>query len=110
MSSRLPTFESGEISFASVCFPAVSVAHWEQLQQEKEDQEHRFEAELQGLRAQQRSELGALEERLKAQHAEETESLQGHQRAELEELQFRHQEQVQHAETDSNVLTCSGFY
>ncbi|XP_027854685.1 microtubule-associated tumor suppressor candidate 2 isoform X4 [Xiphophorus couchianus] len=74
---------------------AVSVAHWEQLQQEKEDQEHRFEAELQGLRAQQRSELGALEERLKARHTEETESLQAHQQAELEELQFRHQEQLE---------------
>ncbi|XP_014836808.1 PREDICTED: microtubule-associated tumor suppressor candidate 2-like isoform X1 [Poecilia mexicana] len=74
---------------------AVSVAHWEQLQQEKEDQERRFEAELQGLRAQQRSELGALEERLKARHAEDTESLQAHQRAELEELRFRHQEQLE---------------
>ncbi|XP_054883765.1 microtubule-associated tumor suppressor candidate 2 isoform X2 [Poeciliopsis prolifica] len=74
---------------------AVSVAHWEQLQQEKEDQEQRFEAELQGLQAQQRRELGELEERLKARHTEETESLQAHQRAELEELQFRHQEQLE---------------
>ncbi|XP_008424579.1 microtubule-associated tumor suppressor candidate 2 homolog isoform X1 [Poecilia reticulata] len=74
---------------------AVSVAHWEQLQQEKEDQERRFEAELQGLRAEQRSELGALEERLKARHAEDTESLLAHQRAELEELRFRHQEQLE---------------
>ncbi|MEQ2249129.1 Microtubule-associated tumor suppressor candidate 2 [Ilyodon furcidens] len=74
---------------------AVSVAHWEQLQQEKEDQERRFEAELQGLRTQQQKELGALEERLKARHIEETESLQAHQRAELEELRFRHQEQLE---------------
>ncbi|XP_038150309.1 microtubule-associated tumor suppressor candidate 2 isoform X3 [Cyprinodon tularosa] len=74
---------------------AVSVAHWEQLQQEKGDQERRFEAELQGLRAQQQRDLGALEERLKAQHIEKTESLQAHQRAELEELRSRHQEQLE---------------
>ncbi|KAK5616415.1 hypothetical protein CRENBAI_011724 [Crenichthys baileyi] len=74
---------------------AVSVAHWEQLQQEKEVQERRFEAELQGLRTQQQKELGALEERLKARHIEDTESLQAHQRAELEELRFRHQEQLE---------------
>ncbi|KAM4742743.1 microtubule-associated tumor suppressor candidate 2 homolog [Anableps anableps] len=74
---------------------AVSVAHWEQLQQEKEDQECHFEAELQGLQAQQQRELGALEERLKTRHIEETESLQAQQRAELEELRFRHQQQLE---------------
>ncbi|XP_036005541.1 microtubule-associated tumor suppressor candidate 2 isoform X4 [Fundulus heteroclitus] len=74
---------------------AVSVAHWEQLQQEKEDQERRFEAELQGLRAQQQRELGALEERLKARHVEETRGLQAHQQAELEELRSTHQEQLE---------------
>uniref|UniRef100_I3JE43 Microtubule associated scaffold protein 2 n=1 Tax=Oreochromis niloticus TaxID=8128 RepID=I3JE43_ORENI len=73
---------------------AVSVAHWEQLQQEKEELERRFESELQGLRAQQQKELGALEERLKAQHVDETNSLQALQRAELEELHFKQQEQV----------------
>uniref|UniRef100_A0A3B5ANU3 Microtubule associated tumor suppressor candidate 2a n=1 Tax=Stegastes partitus TaxID=144197 RepID=A0A3B5ANU3_9TELE len=76
------------------CVPAFSVAHWEQLQQEKEELERRFEAELQGLRAQQQRELGALEERLKAQHMDETENLQAQQRAELEELRFKQQEQV----------------
>uniref|UniRef100_A0A1A7YWZ0 Microtubule associated tumor suppressor candidate 2 n=1 Tax=Iconisemion striatum TaxID=60296 RepID=A0A1A7YWZ0_9TELE len=74
---------------------AFSVAHWEQLQQEKEDLERRFEAELQGLRAQQQRELGALEERLKARHMDETRSLQAQQRAELEELQFQQQEQLE---------------
>uniref|UniRef100_A0A3B5ANW7 Uncharacterized protein n=1 Tax=Stegastes partitus TaxID=144197 RepID=A0A3B5ANW7_9TELE len=73
---------------------AFSVAHWEQLQQEKEELERRFEAELQGLRAQQQRELGALEERLKAQHMDQTENLQAQQRAELEELRFKQQEQV----------------
>ncbi|XP_037837720.1 microtubule-associated tumor suppressor candidate 2 isoform X2 [Kryptolebias marmoratus] len=74
---------------------AFSVAHWEQLQQEKEDLERRFEAELQGLRAQQQRELGALEERLKARHMDEAERLQVQQRAELEELSFRQQEQLE---------------
>lgn len=75
-------------------FQAFSVAHWEQLQQEKEDLEQRFEAELRGLWAQQQRELGALEERLKAGHADETERLQVQQRAELEELRFSQREQV----------------
>ncbi|XP_040902493.1 microtubule-associated tumor suppressor candidate 2 [Toxotes jaculatrix] len=74
---------------------AFSVAHWEQLQQEKEELERRFEAELQGLRAQQQRELGALEERLKAQHMAETESLQAQQRAELKELRVKQQEQIE---------------
>lgn len=76
--------------------PAFSVAHWEQLQQEKEELERRFEAELQGLRAQQQKELGALEERLKAQHTAESKSLQAQQRVELEELRVKQQEQVCH--------------
>lgn len=74
--------------------PAFSVAHWEQLQQEKQELECRFKAELQGLRAQQRRELGALEERLKAQHMAETKSLHSQHQSELEELQFQQQEQV----------------
>eukprot|EP00064_Thunnus_orientalis_P000746 superscaffoldBa00000042_g747 len=74
---------------------AFSVAHWEQLQQEKEELERRFEAELQGLRAQQQKELGALEERLKAQHTAESKSLQAQQRAELEELRVKQQEQIE---------------
>lgn len=74
--------------------PAFSVAHWEQLQQEKQELECRFKAELQGLRAQQQRELGALEERLKAGHMAETESLRGQHQTELEELQFQQQEQV----------------
>nr|XP_015806821.2 microtubule-associated tumor suppressor candidate 2 isoform X1 [Nothobranchius furzeri] len=74
---------------------AFSVAHWEQLQQEKEDLERRFEAELQGLRAQQQRELGALEERLKARHMDEARSLQAQQQAELDELQFQQQEQLE---------------
>uniref|UniRef100_A0A3Q3M3B3 Microtubule associated scaffold protein 2 n=1 Tax=Mastacembelus armatus TaxID=205130 RepID=A0A3Q3M3B3_9TELE len=73
---------------------AFSVAHWEQLQQEKEELERRFKAELQGLQAQQQRELGALEERLKAQHMVDTESLRAQQRAKLEELQVKQQEQV----------------
>ncbi|CAN9511021.1 unnamed protein product [Ophioblennius macclurei] len=74
---------------------AFSVAHWEKLQQEKEELERRFEAELQGLRAQQQRELGALEERLKTQHVEQTKNLQAQQRAELEELRFKQQEQLE---------------
>ncbi|XP_061575730.1 microtubule-associated tumor suppressor candidate 2 isoform X2 [Cololabis saira] len=74
---------------------AFSVAHWEQLQQEKEGLERRFEAELQGLQAQQQRELGALEERLRARHADETENLQARQRAELEELRLTQREQLE---------------
>nr|XP_040040671.1 microtubule-associated tumor suppressor candidate 2 isoform X2 [Gasterosteus aculeatus aculeatus] len=74
---------------------AFSVAHWEQLQQEKEALERRFEAELQGLRAQQQRELGRLEERLKAKHAAEAKSLQAQQRDELEELRVQQQEQIE---------------
>ncbi|XP_074535089.1 microtubule-associated tumor suppressor candidate 2 isoform X2 [Halichoeres trimaculatus] len=74
---------------------AFSVAHWEKLQQEKEEQERRFEAELQGLRAKQQRELGALEERLKAQHMAEAESLQAEHQGELEELRFKQQEQIE---------------
>lgn len=76
------------------CVPAFSVAHWEQLQQEKEELEQRFEAELQGLRAQQQRELGALEERLKAQHMAECKSLKAQQYAELQDLRVKQQEQV----------------
>nr|XP_043887644.1 microtubule-associated tumor suppressor candidate 2-like isoform X1 [Solea senegalensis] len=74
---------------------AFSVAHWEQLQREKEEQERRFEAELQRLRARQQRELGALEERLRSQHAAEMENLQTQQRAEMEELQDQQQEQME---------------
>ncbi|KAF7668220.1 hypothetical protein LDENG_00026150 [Lucifuga dentata] len=74
---------------------AFSVARWEQLQQEKEELERRFESELQGLRAQQQKELGALEERLRVQNTEETRRLQAQQRAELEELRFSQQEQIE---------------
>ncbi|XP_035535519.1 microtubule-associated tumor suppressor candidate 2 [Morone saxatilis] len=74
---------------------AFSVAHWEQLQQEKGQLERRFEAELQGLRAQQQRELGVLEKRLKAQHTAEAKSLQAQQRGELEELRFKQQEQIE---------------
>lgn len=76
------------------CVPAFSVAHWEQLQREKEELERRFEAELQGLRAQQQRELGVLEERLKTQHVAEAKSLQAQLGAELEELRVRQKEQV----------------
>ncbi|KAM9852856.1 microtubule-associated tumor suppressor candidate 2 [Aulostomus maculatus] len=74
---------------------AFSVAHWEKLQQEKEELERHFEAELQGLRAQQQRELGALEERLKAQHTAKTKKLQIQHRAELEELQIKQHEQME---------------
>uniref|UniRef100_A0A8C3A272 Microtubule associated scaffold protein 2 n=1 Tax=Cyclopterus lumpus TaxID=8103 RepID=A0A8C3A272_CYCLU len=77
---------------------AFSVAHWEQLQREKEELERRFEAELQGLRAQQQRELGVLEERLKTQHVAEAKSLQAQLRAELEDLRVRQQEQVENHE------------
>ncbi|XP_076002310.1 microtubule-associated tumor suppressor candidate 2-like [Genypterus blacodes] len=82
---------------------AFSVAHWEQLQQEKEKLERRFESELQGLRAQQQSELGALEERLRAQHAGETRRIQAQQREELEELQIKQQEEVEEMSEDHEI-------
>ncbi|XP_054650856.1 microtubule-associated tumor suppressor candidate 2 isoform X2 [Dunckerocampus dactyliophorus] len=74
---------------------AFSVAHWEQLQREKQELERRFEAELQGLRAQQQSELGALEERLRVQHSAETRSLRALQRAQLDHLRGRQQEEME---------------
>lgn len=74
---------------------AFSVAHWEQLQQEKDDVERTFEAELQGLRAQQERELGALEETLTSRHSEETQRLQAEQSEELRELQQRQQQQIE---------------
>ena len=77
-----------------MCGPAFSVARWEHLQQDKEELEQRFESQLQGLREQQRVELGALEERLRAHHAAETQRLQEQQRTELEELHSTQQEQV----------------
>ncbi|CAJ1065125.1 microtubule-associated tumor suppressor candidate 2 isoform X2 [Xyrichtys novacula] len=73
---------------------AFSVAHWEKLQQEKEEQERRFEEQLQGLRAKQQRELGALEERLKAEHMAEAASLQVQHKGELEDLRFKQQEQI----------------
>ncbi|XP_055004013.1 microtubule-associated tumor suppressor candidate 2 isoform X2 [Boleophthalmus pectinirostris] len=74
---------------------AFSVAHWEQLQQEKEDVERSFEAELEGLREQQQRELGALEDRLNLSHSQETQRLQEEQRQELQELQHRQQQQIE---------------
>lgn len=88
------------------CAPAFSVAHWEQLQQEKEELEHRFQAELLRLRAQQQRELGELEERLKVQHMAEIVSLQAQQSSELEELRVRQEEQVcafRSTLTDQNI-------
>ncbi|XP_061636968.1 microtubule-associated tumor suppressor candidate 2 homolog isoform X2 [Phyllopteryx taeniolatus] len=74
---------------------AFSVAHWEQLQREKQELERRFETELRGLRAEQRVRLGALEERLRAQHSADTRSLRALQRAQLEDLRVRQQEQME---------------
>lgn len=74
---------------------AFSVANWEQLQQEKEDVERSFEAELQGLREQQERELGALEETLTSRHSEERQRLQSEQKEELRELQQRQQQQIE---------------
>lgn len=74
---------------------AFSVAHWEQLQQEKEDVERSFEAELRGLREQQERELGALEETLTTKHSEERVRLQDEQRDELRDLQQRQQQQME---------------
>ncbi|KAK5868922.1 hypothetical protein PBY51_009894 [Eleginops maclovinus] len=79
---------------------AFSVAHWEQLQQEKEKLERRFKSELQGLRAQQQKELGVLEERLKAQHQAEAKSLQAQQRTELQELRKKQREQIEEMSED----------
>lgn len=73
---------------------AFSVAHWEQLQQEKEEVERSFEAELEELRVQQQRELKDLEERLKIQHLQETDRLQEQQREEMNQIQDRHKLQV----------------
>ncbi|KAM3616010.1 uncharacterized protein V6R79_010767 [Siganus canaliculatus] len=82
---------------------AFSVAHWEQLQQEKQELERRFEAELQGLRVQQQRELGALEKQLKAQHMAETESLRSQQQDEMEELRVKQQEQIEEIREDQEA-------
>ncbi|KAK7882942.1 hypothetical protein WMY93_029116 [Mugilogobius chulae] len=86
---------------------AFSVAHWEQLQQEKEDVERSFEAELEGLRAQQQRELGALEDSLNLSHSQETQRLQEEQRKELEELQHKQKQQIEemkeHTRTVKNL-------
>ncbi|XP_037123822.1 microtubule-associated tumor suppressor candidate 2 isoform X2 [Syngnathus acus] len=74
---------------------AFSVSHWEQLQREKQELERRFQAELRGLRAEQRVQLGALEERLKAQHADDNRGLRAHQRARLDRLRLQQQEQME---------------
>uniref|UniRef100_A0AAV2J124 Microtubule associated scaffold protein 2 n=1 Tax=Knipowitschia caucasica TaxID=637954 RepID=A0AAV2J124_KNICA len=74
---------------------AFSVAHWEQLQQEKEDVERSFEAELEDLRLQQQRELRALEDRLNLTHSQETQRLQQEQTQELQELQHRQQQQIE---------------
>ncbi|XP_061733848.1 microtubule-associated tumor suppressor candidate 2 isoform X2 [Nerophis ophidion] len=74
---------------------AFSVAHWEQLQREKQELERGFEAELGDLQAQQQSELGALEERLRVQHTAETRSLRALQRAQIGHLKERQQEQME---------------
>lgn len=87
------------------CVPAFSVANWEQLQQEKQQQETRFEAELRGLRAKQQVELRALEERLRVRHMEEAKSLRAQQQSELEELRFKQQELVRR-----RMLICSPYW
>ncbi|KAM9811457.1 microtubule-associated tumor suppressor candidate 2 isoform 2-T6 [Syngnathus typhle] len=74
---------------------AFSVSHWEQLQREKQELERRFQAELRGLRAEQRAQLGALEERLKAQHADDNRGLRALQRARLDHLRLQQQEQME---------------
>ncbi|XP_057695530.1 microtubule-associated tumor suppressor candidate 2 [Corythoichthys intestinalis] len=73
---------------------AFSVSHWEQLQREKQEAERRFQAELRGLRAEQRLQLGALEERLRAQHAADTRDLRALQRARLDDLRVQQREQM----------------
>ncbi|XP_049582308.1 microtubule-associated tumor suppressor candidate 2 isoform X2 [Syngnathus scovelli] len=74
---------------------AFSVSHWEQLQREKQELERRFQAELRGLRAEQRVQLGALEERLKAQHADDNRGLRALQRAQLDDLRLQQREQME---------------
>lgn len=86
------------------------MANWEQLQQEKQEQESRFEAELRGLRARQQVELRALEERLRVRHMEEVKGLRAQQQCELEELRFKQQELVRRGmpnDSPSRLLLCS---
>ena len=56
--------------------------------------ERRFRSELRGLRSRQQGELVALEERLRARHAEESLRLQEEQQEEVEELRASLEEQV----------------
>ncbi|XP_051934338.1 microtubule-associated tumor suppressor candidate 2 homolog isoform X1 [Hippocampus zosterae] len=79
---------------------AFSVSHWEQLQREKQELERRFEEELRVLRAEQRVQLGALEERLRARHSADTRGLRALQRAQLDDLKLQQREQM--AEMNEN--------
>uniref|UniRef100_A0A3Q2ZK79 Microtubule associated scaffold protein 2 n=1 Tax=Hippocampus comes TaxID=109280 RepID=A0A3Q2ZK79_HIPCM len=60
----------------------------------KQELERRFEEELRGLRAEQRVQLGALEERLRARHSADTRGLRALQRAQLDDLKLQQREQV----------------
>jgi len=84
------------VRFSSNDLPclAFSVARWEHLQRDKEELERRFRSELRGLRSRQQGELEALEEGLRARHADECLRLQEEQQQEVEELRASQQEEV----------------
>ncbi|XP_071214226.1 microtubule-associated tumor suppressor candidate 2 homolog isoform X3 [Salvelinus alpinus] len=85
---------------------ASSVSRWEILQQDKEELERRFERELEGLRAQQQSELGRLEERLRQYHSLEIQRLEAQQQEQLERLRTQQLEQMEEVtENHEEALT-----
>ncbi|XP_038843960.1 microtubule-associated tumor suppressor candidate 2 homolog, partial [Salvelinus namaycush] len=85
---------------------ASSVSRWEILHQDKEELERRFERELEGLRAQQQSELGRLEERLRQYHSLEIQRLEAQQQEQLERLRTQQLEQMEEVtENHEEALT-----
>nr|XP_046152250.1 microtubule-associated tumor suppressor candidate 2-like [Oncorhynchus gorbuscha] len=85
---------------------ASSVSRWEILQQDKGELERRFERELEGLRAQQQSELGRLEERLRQYHSLEIQRLEAQRQEQLERLRTQQLEQMEEVtENHEEALT-----
>ncbi|XP_075418924.1 microtubule-associated tumor suppressor candidate 2 [Tenrec ecaudatus] len=74
---------------------AFTTAKYEKLQQEREELEKRFEAEVRGLRWQQQEVLRALEERLQLQFEAEVLRMQEEHQGQLLRIRCQHEEQVE---------------
>ncbi|XP_045149924.1 microtubule-associated tumor suppressor candidate 2-like [Echinops telfairi] len=73
---------------------AFTTAKYEKVQQEREELEKRFEAEVRGLRWQQQEVLRALEERLQLQFEAEVLRMQEEHQGQLLRIRCQHEEQV----------------